>query len=312
MTTQQIVIGTRRSQLAVLQAEQIAAALRRLYPDLLVRVRHFTTHGDRLLDRPLAEIGGKGVFTEALEQALQRGEIDCAVHSLKDLPTTLPDHLSLAAVPQRASPYDALISRHRLPVNDLPPSATIGTSSPRRAAQLRAIRPDLNVLSLRGNVPTRLEKLQAPESGYDALVLAVAGLERLAMAEQITQFLTPPLMVPAPAQGALAVQCRAEDAPRIALLAALEDMPTRLAVEAERAFLSSLAAGCSLPIGALATYHPASQRLDLIGRVSSPDGQRVIDLSHSAVVPTRGAAQGLGAQLAQQALEQGAHALLER
>src|SRR5713226_5576512 len=197
---QQIVIGTRHSQLALWQAEYVAEQLRALYPGLTVTLKHFETHGDRVLDKPLPEIGGKGVFTAELESALVAGEIDLAVHSLKDLPTELDSRFVIGAVPPRASPYDALISRHRQKLADLPRGAIVGTSSLRRVAQLRASRPDLSILSLRGNVPTRIAKAHSADGPYDAIVLAQAGLDRLDMADEITEILSAEVMLPAPAQ----------------------------------------------------------------------------------------------------------------
>jgi hydroxymethylbilane synthase len=300
-----IVIGTRQSQLALWQAEYVASRLRTLYPQVEVVLQHFVTHGDRVLDRPLPEIGGKGVFTAELESALRDGEIDLAVHSLKDLPTEMADDFVIGAVPERASPYDALISRAGYHLATLPHGATVGTSSLRRIAQIKAARPDLNTLALRGNVPTRIDKAKRADSPYNAIILAVAGLDRLNKDGEISQVLPPEIMLPAPAQGALAVQCCADDSTVRDLLAALDHAETRCAVEAERAFLNKLDSGCRLPVAALATIH--GEIMQLTGRVCNLDGSTVITVSGEA---PRSDALALGERLARQALSQGAGDLL--
>jgi hydroxymethylbilane synthase len=300
-----IVIGTRQSQLALWQAEYVASRLRTLYPQVEVVLQHFVTHGDRVLDRPLPEIGGKGVFTAELESALRDGEIDLAVHSLKDLPTEMADDFVIGAVPERASPYDALISRAGYHLATLPHGATVGTSSLRRIAQIKAARPDLNTLALRGNVPTRIDKAKRADSPYNAIILAVAGLDRLNKDGEISQVLPPEIMLPAPAQGALAVQCCADDSTVRDLLAALDHAETRCAVEAERAFLNKLDSGCRLPVAALATIR--GEIMQLTGRVCNLDGSTVITVSGEA---PRSDALALGERLARQALSQGAGDLL--
>jgi hydroxymethylbilane synthase len=300
-----VVIGTRQSQLALWQAEYIASRLRALYPALEVSLQHFVTHGDRVLDRPLPEIGGKGVFTAELESALRDGEIDLAVHSLKDLPTEMAADFVIGAVPERASPYDALISRAGQHLAALPQGATVGTSSLRRIAQIKAARPDLNTLALRGNVPTRIDKARRADSPYDAIILAVAGLDRLNQDGEITQVLPPEIMLPAPAQGALAVQCRADDSAVREILAPLDHAETRCAVDAERAFLNKLDSGCRLPVAALAAV--SGEKVQLTGRVCNLDGSTVITVSGEA---PRSDTLALGERLAQQALAQGAGDLL--
>jgi len=300
-----IVIGTRQSQLALWQAEYVASRLRAQYPALEVSLQHFVTHGDRVLDRPLPEIGGKGVFTAELESALREGQIDLAVHSLKDLPTQMADDFVIGAVSERASPYDALISRAGYHLATLPQGATVGTSSLRRVAQIKAARPDLNTLQLRGNVPTRIDKARRADSAYDAIILAVAGLDRLNRDGEITEVLSPEIMLPAPAQGALAVQCRAGDSAVRELLAALDHAETRCAVEAERAFLNKLDSGCRLPVAALATIN--GDTVQLTGRVCNLDGSTVITVSGEAA---KSDALALGERLAQRALAQGAGELL--
>lgn len=306
-----LVIGTRQSKLAVWQAEFIADALRKLYGGLDVSLKFFETHGDLALDKPLPEIGGKGVFTAELESALLSREIDLAVHSLKDLPTDMDSRFAIAAIPERALPFDVLISRDGLSLAALPNGATVGTSSLRRGAQIKAFRPDLQTQSLRGNVPTRIAKAQAADSAYDAIVVAAAGLDRLGMEDAITEILAPEVMLPAPAQGALAVQCLSDEGELLEALSPLDHTATRLAVTAERSFLNALDSGCRLPVAALAWLDGES--LSLTGRVASLDGSQVI--THWRMAPLSGddgyqAAVTLGADLAQMALVEGAAELL--
>lgn len=299
-----LVIGTRGSRLALWQSEHVARRLRELHPGLEVELLTLSTRGDRELEKALPEIGGKGLFTAELEAALERGEADLAVHSLKDLPTEPDPRFTLGAVPERASPLEALISRGGARLAELPRGATVGTSSPRRAAQLRAARPDLRIESLRGNVPTRIQKALDPGGPYDAILLALAGLERLGLQGQVSEILPPEVVLPAPAQGALAVQARAGDEAVLELLRPLDHPPTRRAVEAERAFLRTLGSGCSLPVGALAVEENGLLRLR--GRVLRPDGSQ--SLTHAL---EGGDPEQLGAALAEALLAQGAAGLLE-
>ena len=299
-----ITIGTRKSQLALWQADYIAAQLRQCQPGVEVVLRHIVTHGDRVQDRPLPEIGGKGLFTAELEMALHTGAIDLAVHSLKDLPTALVPEFIIGAIPARASPFDVLVSGNGYTLDTLPHGALIGTSSLRRSAQLKAIRPDLVIEPLRGNVPTRVEKTR--NGAYDAVVLAAAGLDRLAMADYITQILPAAMMLPAPAQGALGVQCRTDDQAIRAMLAPLDDSGTRVVVTAERAFLHALDSGCRLPVAALAQID--GDQLRLIGRVISLDGEQGIEVGGTSDLSE---AEALGTRLAQSALKQGARAILQ-
>jgi len=300
----QIRLGTRGSALARWQTAYVADLLRASWPGLACQIEVIHTQGDRVLDVPLPKIGGKGVFTAELEAALRRRDIDLAVHSLKDLPIEQPAGLTIAAVPPRAGAADVLISRAGYTLETLPPAATVGTSSRRRAAQLRALRPDLRILDVRGNVDTRMRKALDPGGPYDALVLAQAGLERLGYADAVTQVLPLDVIMPAPGQGALAVQAR-DEADLVALLAPLDHRPTRLAVTAERAFLAGLGGGCALPIAAYATVE--GERLVLVGRVTAADGSRQITVTIGG--PAAEAA-ALGAQLAQIALDQGAADML--
>lgn len=297
-----ITLGTRGSALARWQTEWVAECLRRAWPGLEIRTQLFTTVGDRVLDKPLPEIGGKGLFTEELENALRAGLIDLAVHSLKDLPIAEAAGLALGAIPARADARDVLIARAGLTLEALPAGARVGTSSLRRAAQLLARRPDLTLLPLRGNVDTRVRK--ALSGDYDAIVLAAAGVERLDLASHVTEYLPLDVMLPAPGQAALAVQCRAADARVRDLLRPLDDAATRAAVTAERAFLQALGGGCSAPVAAYARPSADSQ-LHLDGLVAAPDGRRVIRMSGAGADPA-----ALGAWLAAEARAQGAEALL--
>lgn len=299
-------IGARGSDLARWQADHVGGLLRAAYPDLAVETVVIATSGDRIVDTPLPLIGGKGVFTAELETALRGGEIDLAVHSLKDLPTEQPDGLTIGAVPVRAEVADVLVSRDRYLLESLPEGAAVGTSSRRRAAQLTYARPDLRMIDLRGNVPTRIDKALDPAGPYDAIVLARAGVERLGRLGDVSDTLSLEVMLPAPGQGALAIQCRAEP-PSLGLLRPLEHAPTRAAVTAERAFLAGLGGGCSVPIAAYAMFEQGVLRL--WGRVCALDGSRRIEVS------IQGAADGdsghLGQALAEQALKRGAGDILE-
>ena len=300
-------IGTRGSALALWQAHLVRALLVRAWPTLTVEIEVMKTQGDARLDSPLPQIGGKGVFTAELEAALRSGAIDLAVHSLKDLPTEESDGLIICAIPERGDPRDALVSRENHTLDALPSGAAVGTSSLRRAAQLLVLRPDLRLLDIRGNVDTRIRKALDEDGPYDAIVLALAGLERLGRAEEASERLPLEVMLPAPGQGALAAQCRDEQVSR-ELLAPLNHRATALAVTAERAFLAALGGGCAVPVAAHATY--AQRRLSLRGRVTAPDGSRQVDVSLSGGASLNGAA-ALGKRLADLALAQHADELLE-
>jgi len=296
--TRPLLIGTRGSALARWQTNWVRAQLHIAWPNVNCQLKAFTTTGDRLLDQPLPEIGGKGLFTEELENALRAGEIDLAVHSLKDLPIDGAPGLRLGAICRREDARDVFISASGWTLATLPEGARVGTSSLRRAAQLLAARPDLTLLSLRGNVDTRIRK--AMSGDYDAIVLAAAGVLRLGLNEHITEYLPFDLMLPAPGQGAMAVQCRVDDASVLDLLHPIDDYATRAAVTAERAFLNGLGGGCSAPVAAYAIANRQSQ-FSLIGLVASPDGRRIIRVSGMGADPA-----ALGTKLAQQALAQGA------
>jgi hydroxymethylbilane synthase len=296
-----LTFATRPSALARWQTNYIAEQLQESWEDLRCEEVIIKTKGDRILDVPLPEVGGKGLFTHELEAALREDRVDAAVHSLKDLPTEDSPGLSIGLIPERADARDVLINPEGLELDDLPQGAVVGTSSNRRAAQLLAYRPDLSVKSIRGNVDTRLRKVNTDE--YDAIILAAAGVKRLGLQEQISQYLPYEILLPAPGQGALAVQCRAGDGDTLKLLRALEHTPTRLAVTAERAFLEALGGGCSLPVGALATVREAG--IELQGVIASPDGTRIQRLRATHSDPIE-----LGYELARRAIAEGAGALL--
>lgn len=308
--TRIIRIGSRASKLSLWQA-RFAADLIQEHYDVRVELKPFQTRGDRIRSRPLTAIGGKGLFTQELEAALRRQEINCAVHSLKDLPTEEAEGLCLGAIPQRGNPHDVLVSREGKSLSSLPMGARIGTGSRRRRAQLLYHRPDLHILNIRGNVPTRIQKLMADDGRYDAIVLAAAGLERLEMSDRISETFAIPRMVSAAGQGALAIQCRAEPE-ATAFFAPLTDEATQLAVTAERAFLAALGGGCSLPVGAYAFVE--GHRLHLRGRVTAMDGGRQVDVAGETARVSDGkpiqSARQLGADLARQALQQGAAEIL--
>lgn len=303
MTTRTWKLGTRGSALAMTQARLVAAALGAARPGVAIEIVTITTKGDVRTDVPLAAIGGSGLFATELENALRAGEIDFAVHSAKDLPSTLAGDMALAAFLEREDPRDVVVSRDGAALRDLPHGARVGTSSPRRACQLRAVRPDLALHDIRGNVDTRLRKLDAGE--YDAIVLAAAGLRRLGLVARATEHLAPADMLPQVGQGAIAVEVRAGDDDTHALVAALDHAPTRTAVTAERAFLARLGAGCAAPTGAHATLH-ADGTVTVEGLIGHADGRT---LRRAATGPaTQGAA--LGAAVAEALLADGGDALL--
>ena len=304
-------IGTRRSQLSLWQANHIADLIRQRYADVRIEILAYRTRSDIYPTAPLRAISGAGLFTDALETALQAGEIDCAVHSLKDMPVDMAQGLALVAVPLRGDHRDALISRDGATLADLPDGARIGTGSLRRRAQLLALRPDLQMRHIRGNVPTRLDKLEAVDGQFDAIVLAAAGLNRLGLADHISEIFDERQMLSAAGQGALAIQCRAEG-DDLVFFWPLADWKSAHATAAERAFLHALEAGCSLPVAAYAYIDGGQLRLQ--GRVIALNGSRQIDVVGETNVFNGPAgkfmAQKLGAQLAEEALEKGADMIL--
>ena len=297
-----VVIGTRGSKLALTQTDLVRAALLAAHPGLVVAIERITTKGDVVLDQPLSAIGDKGLFVAEIEEALRQGQVDLAVHSAKDLPSELPPDLALAAFPRRADPRDALLARDGLRLAELPEGARVGTSSLRRACQLRHLRHDLRIEDLRGNVDTRLRKLH--QGQYDAIVLAAAGLERLGLEQHVTEYFDPAVMLPAVGQGILGIEVRARDAAIAALLAPLDDPSARAAATAERAFLAYIGGGCQVPVGAYATLD--GDMLTLAGMIGARDGRQV----RGQLAGPADDAATLGARLATQLLAEGGRALL--
>ena len=298
-----VVLGTRASALARAQTEVVIQLLKAAWPQLALETRVLSTAGDRTQasGEPLPEIGGKGLFTAELERALRDGEIDLAVHSLKDLPTEDADGVAVGAVAAREDVRDCVVSRDGATLDELPAGAVVGTSSLRRAAQLRALRPEVDVRSIRGNVDTRIAKVRKGE--YDAAVLAAAGVRRLGLESAVTQWLEPDAMLPAPGQGAIAAQCRAADRETLALLAAIDDPTARAETAAERAFLRALGAGCAAPVAALAAS-TTNPRVRLQGLVAAVDGGRMVR------VHGEGDSPAIGEELALEALAAGADRIL--
>jgi hydroxymethylbilane synthase len=298
-----VVLGTRGSALARAQTERVIGLLTAAWPGLACEATVIATAGDRTQasGEPLPEIGGKGLFTAELERALRDGEIDLAVHSLKDLPTEDAEGVVVGAVGTREDARDCLVARDSATLEELPAGAVVGTSSLRRTAQLHALRPDLEVRSIRGNVDTRIGKVQ--EGAYDAAVLAAAGVRRLGLDAEVTQWLEADVMLPAPGQGALGLQCRADDDATLGLLAAVDDARARAETTAERAFLRTLGAGCAAPVAALAVT-TTTPRARLQGLVASVDGAQMVR------VQGEGDPQAIGEQLASEALAAGADRIL--
>ena len=306
MSTAALRIATRKSPLALWQAEHVAHRLQKIHPGLRVELIGMITQGDKILDSPLAKVGGKGLFVKELEQGLLENRADLAVHSMKDVPVEFPAGLGLAAILDRDDPRDAFVSRHYSHPDALPATARIGTSSLRRQCQLAARYPHWQIRNLRGNVNSRLAKLDSGE--FDAILLAAAGLNRLGLQQRITLALEPDVSLPAIGPGAIGVECRLDDARTRELLATLNDPATQTRVIAERAFNSRLQGGCQAPIAAYAVLE-ADGPLWLRGLVGEPDGSRILagEIRGAAT-----AAETLGAQLAEELLERGAEAILRR
>ena len=304
MTAQKIRIATRHSPLAMWQANFVKSELLKYHPDLTVELLPMKTKGDKILDTPLAKVGGKGLFVKELEVAMLEGRADIAVHSIKDVPVDFPEGLGLTVICERADPRDAFVSNHFSNIDELPQGAVVGSSSLRRQCQLRALRPDLNIKDLRGNVNTRLRKLD--EGQYDAIILAAAGLIRLQMQNRIASFIAPEVSLPAVGQGAVGIECRLDDELTIALLKPLEDRQTRLRVTAERAMNLALEGGCQVPIGSFAVLE--NEQIFLRGLVGSVDGKKII---RKEIKGHQDDAQQLGLQLADQLLACGAKEILD-
>jgi len=299
-------IATRRSALALWQAEHVATRLRTLHPGLEVQLLPMTTRGDQILDRPLSAIGGKGLFLKELEVAMAAGEADIAVHSMKDVPTLLESGFSIAAILERADPFDAVVSNHYSRLDELPTGARVGTSSLRRQALLRATRPDLAVSELRGNVNTRLAKLDAGE--FDAIILACAGLIRLGFEHRIRSRLSAPEWLPAVAQGAIGIETRADDPRSHALTAGLAHPHTTTCVSAERAMNRVLQGSCDVPIAGFATLDSAGS-LALSGMVGDPETGSLLRAQQGGGANE---AEAIGTKVAHDLIEQGADAILRR
>lgn len=303
MAARTLRIATRKSPLALWQANFVKDRLEALHPDLQVELVPMSTQGDKILDTPLAKVGGKGLFVKELETAMLEGRADIAVHSMKDVPVEFPDGLGLHTICEREDPRDAFVSNHFNQIDELPQGAVVGTSSLRRQCQLRAARPDLVIRDLRGNVNTRLAKLDAGD--YDAIILAAAGLKRLEMAHRIAAFIEPEQSLPANGQGAVGIECRLDDHELHALLAPLEHPETRIRVLTERAMNRALQGGCQVPIGAYALVE--GEEVWLRGLVGSPDGARVI---RDEIRGPLAEGEALGHTLAQRLLAAGADVIL--
>ncbi|MBB3190238.1 hydroxymethylbilane synthase [Halomonas cerina] len=298
-------IATRKSQLAMWQAEHVRDRLMTIHPSLKVELVAMATRGDKILDTPLAKVGGKGLFVKELEEAMLDGRADIAVHSMKDVPMHFPESLGLSVILEGAEPTDAFISHHYASPDELPEGARIGTSSLRRGLQMREARPDLEVLTLRGNVQTRLGKLDDGE--FDAILLATSGLRRLGLDDRITMELPPEICLPACGQGALGIECRMHDADLIALLAPLDDEITATRVRAERAMNTRLEGGCQVPIAGHAIYEDDGQTLWLRALVGNPDGTEVLRAEGRGSIYEP---EALGIRVAEELLDQGAGDIL--
>ncbi len=300
-----IIIGTRGSQLALWQANFIKSEIERLFDGIKVELNIIKTTGDRITDRPLAMVGGKGLFVKEIENALLNNEIDLAVHSMKDMPGILPDGLTIGAIPERENPFDVLISKENRMLSDYPTGARVGTSSLRRASQLKHIRPDLTIESIRGNLDTRIRKLKSGE--YDAIVLAAAGLRRLGQESEITEYLDEFVMVPAVGQGALCIETRENDPDIAQIMAKLDHPDTRHCVTAERAFLRQIEGSCHIPVACFGKME--QEKVILTAIVASEDGSQVIREQLSSSIDD---IEQSGRALADTVLEKGGKLILEQ
>ncbi|MFC4776446.1 hydroxymethylbilane synthase [Paenibacillus sp. GCM10023252] len=310
--SRKIVVGTRQSALALTQTGQVIEQLKQIAEkhgyDYSFEIKKIVTKGDQILDVTLSKVGGKGLFVKEIEQALQDGVIDLAVHSMKDMPYELPQGLMNGAIPKRVDPRDCLITKNGEQLAELPQGAKVGTSSLRRSSQLKNIRPDLRMESIRGNIDSRIRKLET--EGYDAIVLAAAGLTRMDWQDRISSYIAPDVCVPAVGQGALGIECREDDAQVRALLSLFNDKDTELTVRAERSFLGALNGGCQIPIGAYATLTGENDAsgmamLELTGIVGSPDGDLLLKEIKRGVDP-----ELLGREVAAALIDRGADRIL--
>jgi hydroxymethylbilane synthase len=300
-----IVVGSRRSKLALTQTNWVINQLKSFGLPFEFEIKEIVTKGDQILDVTLSKVGGKGLFVKEIEQAMMNGEIDMAVHSMKDMPGILPEGLTIGCIPHREDHRDVLISKDHKKLSDLPSGAIVGTSSLRRSAQLLIERPDLEIKWIRGNIDTRLEKLKTED--YDAIILAAAGLARMGWSKDVvTEFLEPEICLPAVGQGALAIECRADDHELLDLLEKFTDLSTKLAVTAERTFLTKMEGGCQVPIAGFATVNDKKE-IEFTGLIASPDGKEVYKQKVSGTDPVE-----LGRKVAETLTNQGAKALIDR
>ncbi len=300
-----IVVGSRRSKLALTQTNWVINQLKSFGLPFEFEIKEIVTKGDKILDVTLSKVGGKGLFVKEIEQALLDGEIDMAVHSMKDMPGVLPQGLTIGCIPHREDHRDVLISKDHKKLSELPSGAVVGTSSLRRSAQLLMERPDLEIKWIRGNIDTRLEKLKTED--YDAIILAAAGLSRMGWSKEvITEFLEPEICLPAVGQGALAIECRENDHDLLELLANFTDQPTQLAVIAERTFLTKMEGGCQVPIAGFATIN-SDKELTFTGLIAAPDGKEVYKEQVTGSDPKE-----IGEKVAEILTKQGAKALIDR
>lgn len=299
-----IIVGSRRSKLALTQTNWVIDQLKKIDPTFEFEVKEIVTKGDKILDVTLSKVGGKGLFVKEIEQAMLDEEIDMAVHSMKDMPAVLPEGLVIGCIPFREDHRDALISKNHIPINDLMPGSVVGTSSLRRSAQLLAIRPDLEIKWIRGNIDTRLAKLETEE--YDAIILAAAGLSRMGWAsEVVSEFIDDEVCIPAVGQGALSIECRESDEQLLELLSRFTCLKTKQAVTAERAFLQKMEGGCQVPIAGYAKVEDSGV-ISLTGLVASPDGKTILKESASGPDPEK-----LGVQVADALIANGGKALID-
>lgn len=298
-----IIIGTRPSRLAVAQTEIVINKLNKAYPEFKYEVKKISTEGDRRLDTKLSDVKNKGFFIKEIEIALLNGEIDLAVHSFKDLPTNLPEKVTIAAIPSRANPFDTLVSKDNLVIDQLPAGAKLGTGSLRRKSQLLSYRNDLEIVPIRGNVETRIEKIESLD--LDGVILAAAGLERLGLEDKISEYLNPNICLPAARQGAIAIETRKNDEIIIDILKKIENKDTAATVKAEHAFLQFLEAGCHAPIGAYAEIN--KDNIELQGAVGTVDGSKIYS---GDITGAREDSVQLGRKLAERLYDQGAKQIL--
>lgn len=306
MDLEKLIIGSRGSGLALWQANWIKSQLEELHSDLKVEIKIIKTSGDKIQDVPLTKIGGKGLFVKEIEEALLRREVDIAVHSMKDVPMKIPYELEISVITERENPFDALISRDNIKLDDLPKNAKIGTGSLRRSSQLLKYRPDLQIVPLRGNIDTRIKKLDS--EGLDAIILAAAGLRRMGWADKITEVIPADIILPAMGQGAVGIETRTFDPDVFHAIMALDHEETHFALDAERAFVDVLEGGCQVPIGAYATLDEKEETLSLKGLVASLDGNTIFQSSKKG---PQVEAKKLGRELGKEILAMGADKILK-